>query len=133
MDRAIVYMLRCMDDSVYTGITTDIKRRMKEHVFGGKRSAKYTKVHGFKRLEVAFEVHSWSEAAKLEYALKRQTKKEKEALIQTPKLVEALALQLSLERCCLLSPALIMQCNEESERIREERKTYGKKETGYKK
>ncbi len=37
-----VYMIRCMDSSLYTGITTDVKRRYEEHEKG--RGAKYTKV-----------------------------------------------------------------------------------------
>ncbi len=42
-----VYMLRCADDSLYTGVTTDVARRVKEHNGeGGKgKGAKYTKAH----------------------------------------------------------------------------------------
>ena len=39
------YMLRCTDDSIYTGITTDLKRRMDEHFTQGEKCAKYTKRH----------------------------------------------------------------------------------------
>lgn len=37
-----VYMVRCNDDTLYTGTTTDIKNRLKQHN-SGKRGAKYTK------------------------------------------------------------------------------------------
>ena len=37
-----VYMLRCKDNSIYTGITTDINRRMEEHFSKGQKCAKYT-------------------------------------------------------------------------------------------
>ena len=40
-----IYMLRCKDDSIYTGITTDLDRRMKEHFGAGEKSAKYTRSH----------------------------------------------------------------------------------------
>lgn len=32
-----IYMLRCKDDSIYTGITTDLDRRMKEHFGAGEK------------------------------------------------------------------------------------------------
>lgn len=39
------YMLRCEDNTIYTGITTDISRRMEEHFCKDKKCAKYTKTH----------------------------------------------------------------------------------------
>ena len=47
------YIIRCKDDSLYTGYTTDIDRRMKEHENG--INCKYTKVKGFKKLETYFK------------------------------------------------------------------------------
>lgn len=79
-----IYMVRCKDESLYTGITTDIRRRMQEHG-GRKRSgAKYTKSHGLLALEMVWETDSWSHAAKLEYRIKRLTRKQKEALLLYP-------------------------------------------------
>ena len=49
------YMLRCTDKSIYTGITTDVKRRMKEHFSQGVKSAKYTKNHEALKLECVWE------------------------------------------------------------------------------
>ena len=46
-----IYMLRCKDNSIYTGITTDISRRMKEHFNKEKRCAKYTLTHSAKKLK----------------------------------------------------------------------------------
>ena len=46
-----IYMLRCEDNSIYTGITTDIKRRMEEHFSKDDKCAKYTFRHTAKRLE----------------------------------------------------------------------------------
>ena len=38
-----IYMLRCKDDSIYTGITTDLDRRMKEH-FGEAAEPLYPRI-----------------------------------------------------------------------------------------
>ncbi len=89
-EKSYTYMLRCADGSVYTGITKDVKRRMKEHKEGGKECAKYTRTHGFGKLEAVFESGSWSEAAKLEYAIKRLPKEKKEQLIASPQLVSVM-------------------------------------------
>lgn len=83
-------MLRCADGSIYTGITKDVDRRMKEHKEGGKECAKYTRTHRFQKLEAVFETGSWSEAAKLEYAIKRLSKAKKEQLIASPETVSAM-------------------------------------------
>ncbi len=87
MDKSYTYMIRCTDGSIYTGITKDVERRMKEHKERGKECAKYTRTHHFLRLEAVFESGSWSEAAKLEYAIKRLSREKKEQLIAAPELV----------------------------------------------
>ena len=76
-----VYMLRCEGGSLYTGITTDVKRRFCEHIGGGIKGAKYTKIHKPLCIEAAFEVADKSDALKLEARIKKLTKKEKEILI----------------------------------------------------
>ncbi|MBQ3969763.1 MAG: GIY-YIG nuclease family protein [Clostridia bacterium] len=75
------YIIRCSDGSLYTGITTDIKRRMSEHLSKGSKSAKYTKSHTAKKTEAVWECQSKSLASKLEYRIKRLKKQEKEYLI----------------------------------------------------
>lgn len=40
-----IYILRCHDGSLYTGITTNIQRRFQEHLLQGKKAAKYTRTH----------------------------------------------------------------------------------------
>ena len=78
-----VYMLRCEDNSIYTGITTDINRRFEEHLGKGGRGAKYTKNHKPIKIEKVFEACSRMEASKLEYKIKHLRKSEKEELIKT--------------------------------------------------
>lgn len=75
-----VYMLRCADGSLYTGIATDVARRLTEHQ-SSSRGAKYLRGRG--PLELAFtkEVGDRSEATRIEHYLKALTKADKEALV----------------------------------------------------
>lgn len=76
------YMLRCTDNSIYTGITTDLNRRLEEHLGQDKKCAKYTLTHNAKKLEIAWESESRVLASKLEYHIKKTlTKPQKEELI----------------------------------------------------
>ena len=76
-----VYMLRCIDNSVYTGITTNLERRMEEHFSKSQKCAKYTFRHTAKKLEVAWQTTDRTSATKLEYHIKTLTKLQKENLI----------------------------------------------------
>lgn len=77
------YIIRCKDDSLYTGYTTDITRRMKEHKYG--INCKYSRVKGFKNLEIYFIADSKSNAMKLEYYIKKLNRTKKLWLIKNPK------------------------------------------------
>ena len=76
-----VYVLRCGDGSLYTGITTDVARRLAEHASGGPRAAKYLRGRG--PLELAFSVPlgGKSAALSLERWIKRQPKSRKEEIV----------------------------------------------------
>ncbi len=76
-----VYILRCEDNSLYTGITTDVMRRFAEHREDKVKGAKYTKAHKPKEIAAAWEVGTKSDASKLEYRIKKLEKAEKEKLI----------------------------------------------------
>jgi len=76
-----VYMLRCEDNSLYTGITTNLERRMEEHFTKSDKCAKYTKRHNAKKLETAWQTENRILASKLEYAIKTLKKDEKEKLV----------------------------------------------------
>ena len=65
-----IYMLRCEDKSIYTGITTDIERRMKEHFTKDEKCAKYTLTHTAKKLEALWKTENRVLASKLEYWIK---------------------------------------------------------------
>ena len=81
-----VYMLRCIDNTIYTGITVDVDRRMKEHFSKNEKCAKYTFTHSAKKLEAVWETDNKSLASKLEYAIKKLTKAKKEELIKNKEL-----------------------------------------------
>lgn len=85
-----VYMIRCIDNSIYTGITTDVIRRMEEHFSKSLKCAKYTLRHSPKKLECVWETKDRKLASKLEYHIKTLTKLQKEELIKTHKLADFL-------------------------------------------
>ena len=72
-----VYMVRCSDDSLYTGCTTGLQRRVQEHNGKSGRGAKYTASRRPVFLSAAVQVVSRSAAQKLEYALKSMTRANK--------------------------------------------------------
>ena len=76
-----VYMLRCKDNSIYTGITTDINRRMEEHFSKGQKCAKYTLRNIANKLECVWQTENRVLASKLEYQIKKLQKQYKEELI----------------------------------------------------
>jgi predicted GIY-YIG superfamily endonuclease len=79
-----VYILRCRDDSLYTGVALDVSRRLLEHQAG--RASRFTRA----RLPVALvwtrRVRSWSAALRTEYRIKRLTRSAKLRLIETGRL-----------------------------------------------
>ena len=82
-----VYMLRCKDNSIYTGITKDLTRRMKEHFEKTDKCAKYTRYHEASKLELAWQTETKALASKLEYHIKKDLNK-KEELIRKPENIE---------------------------------------------
>lgn len=78
------YMLRCEDNSLYTGITNNIENRFNQHITG--KGAKYTKSHKVKKIEAIWRSKDKSLASKLEYQIKQLTKSQKEDLINSTKL-----------------------------------------------
>jgi len=75
-----LYILRCSDDTLYTGIAADVGKRIAEHE-SGPRGAKYLRGKGPLRLEFAEEVGDRAVASTLEYRVKKLSRGRKEALI----------------------------------------------------
>ncbi|MFH0927940.1 MAG: GIY-YIG nuclease family protein [bacterium] len=74
-----VYVVRCSDQTLYTGIATDLASRIEKHNQG--RGAKYTRSRRPVVLVYSKAMRSESAARKREMAIKRLKKTEKEALI----------------------------------------------------
>ena len=77
-----VYILRCSDDSLYTGWTNNLEKRIKAHSNG--KGAKYTKARLPVELVYFEEFEDKIEAMRREYAIKKLTSKEKLLLIKKP-------------------------------------------------
>lgn len=80
MKRYYVYILKCSDNSYYTGVTNDIERRLNEHNFGlNKESYTYNK----RPLELVFstEFNDVNQAISFEKQVKGWSRKKKEAII----------------------------------------------------
>ncbi len=78
-----VYMILCTDDSLYTGITTDIKRRYAQHVVG--KGAKYFRGRTPLRIVYLEEGHNRSSASRREAEIKRLSATEKRLLVALQK------------------------------------------------
>ena len=78
-----VYLLRCADDSLYTGITNDVSRRCDQHNAG--TASRYTRSRLPIRLVYEEVLTSRSLALKREATMKALSRTEKESLIQSAK------------------------------------------------
>jgi putative endonuclease len=76
-----VYILRCSDETFYTGITTDLYKRIDEHNHSPK-GAKYTRSRRPVTLVYNESCENRSEATKREIAIKKMTRSEKEKVIE---------------------------------------------------
>ena len=74
-----LYILRCGDGSLYTGITTDVATRLAAHRSG--KGAKYTRGRGPLELIYTEDCGTHSEALKREFAIKQLPREEKESLV----------------------------------------------------
>lgn len=76
-----VYILRCRGDRLYTGITTDIERRFREHL-GNPRGAKFTRANPPQEIAAFWSCENRSVASKLECAIKKLPRSKKLLLIE---------------------------------------------------
>lgn len=78
-------MLRCADNSLYTGITKEIARRLIEHNTDDKKGARYTRSRRPVQLVYEEQCEDRADASRREYALKRLTRQQKLLLLQRAK------------------------------------------------
>jgi len=76
-----VYIIQCSDQTLYTGITTNLDRRIKEHN-SSKLGAKYTKIRRPVKLVYSKEFIDRSEASKEESKIKKLSRQEKLDLLK---------------------------------------------------
>ncbi len=88
-----VYLVRCHDGSLYTGITTDVARRFREHRENKGAGAKYLRGRGPLRLVFQKKLGSRSLALGVESKVKKLSKARKEALISTGQHIEGIIKQ----------------------------------------
>jgi putative endonuclease len=81
VSRWYVYVLRCADDTLYTGIAVDVARRVDEHNSHDRLAARYTR--GRRPVSVVYQeaLPTRAEAARREHAIKRLNRRDKERLI----------------------------------------------------
>ena len=75
-----LYILRCKDDTLYTGITTDVEKRLEAHRSG--KGAKYTRGRGPLELVYRECCENHSEALKREAKIKKLSREAKELLVK---------------------------------------------------
>ena len=83
-----VYIVKCRDGSLYTGIATNVERRIADHL--ANRGAKYLRGRGPLKLVLKKQVGKKGQALKIERLVKRLPRHKKEALIKTNACLEAL-------------------------------------------
>ena len=76
-----VYIIRCSDNSLYTGITNDVSRRLLEHQSQSNKTAKYLRGKSPLKLVLQLEVKTKSIALKIERKIKQLSKSAKEELV----------------------------------------------------
>lgn len=77
-----VYVIICSDGTYYSGITTDVNRRMNEHNSSAK-GARYTRSRRPTRLVFQEKTKDRSSASKREFVIKQMTRSQKEQLVKT--------------------------------------------------
>ena len=77
-----LYVLTCVDGSLYCGITTDLDRRITQHNDG--KGAKYTRAKRPVQLSMHWDGLSHRSAARAEYCFKRLSRHQKEVALQNP-------------------------------------------------
>jgi putative endonuclease len=93
-----VYMLRCSDGSVYTGVSTDVTRRLHEHRGGGARSARYLRTRRPVDMIFTQRVGERSAALIAEHAIKRLEKTDKERLARGVTTLDDVLARYALQR-----------------------------------
>lgn len=91
-----IYIISCERGELYTGITTDVSRRMREHFGQTEKCAKFTRSHKATALEALWQAENRSLASKLEWSIKHLTRAQKLELISSDESFGKLLLNLDI-------------------------------------
>ena len=105
-----IYMVRCSDDSLYTGIAADLGRRLREHVQKAPAAAKYTRSRPIEALESVWTAPDRSAASRLESGIKRLPREKKLQLIARPPLLAVLLPQLPADEYTHIPGVTLENC-----------------------
>ena len=92
-----VYLIRCGDGTLYTGVATDVSRRLEQHRSGEGKGAKYLRGRGPLRLVLEKTVGARGVALSLESRIKKLRRAQKEALIAHDGMIEEMIVQIAGE------------------------------------
>jgi putative endonuclease len=92
-----LYLIRCRDGSIYTGISTDVKRRFVQHQKPGQGGSKYLKGRGPLVLVFQAKVGTYSLALKVERKVKKLPKVKKEKIFQKTHYLDEILQKLNSE------------------------------------
>lgn len=87
-----IYIIRCGDNSLYTGISNDVAKRFEVHQLAGAKASKYTKTRHPLQLVFTAEIGDRSAASRVEYRLKKISKSNKELLVKGKKSLASLGI-----------------------------------------
>jgi len=90
-----LYIVRCRDGTLYTGISTDVDRRLAEHLRGGDAGSKYLKGRAPLTLLFKKRLGSRSLALKVERRVKMLSREKKEQMIRDPGCIEGIVTRAS--------------------------------------
>jgi len=76
-----LYLIRTARGTLYTGITTDVPRRLDQHLGAGSRASKYLRAHAPAKLVYQLRIGTHSLALRTEHRIKRLAKSEKERIV----------------------------------------------------
>ena len=76
-----VYIVRCADNSLYTGVATDLARRINEHNADDRLGARYTRARRPVQLVYSEVCNGRSQAQQREYAIRKLSRAQKESLL----------------------------------------------------
>jgi putative endonuclease len=93
-----LYLIRCRDGSIYTGISTDVKRRFVQHQKQGSDGSKYLKGRGPLVLVFQMKVGNYSLASKVESKIKKMPKDKKEKILREPEFLDEIVHKIDADK-----------------------------------